>query len=351
MSHLQDEIGEQPLVFERLLRESREQIRAVTRAIVERAPKLVIFAARGSSDNAATYAHYLIEMYLGLPVSSSAPSVYGLYHRFPRLVDALVIGISQSGQSPDVVGVLAEAQRQGALTVAITNERSSPLAHAADLLIEQQSGQEQSVAATKTYTTQLIALALLVAEICQDAELLAGIEQLPAAARLALELEDAAERMAEDLGQHPACLVLARRAVSDLGRSGASGKGRLQPFALTRGRARRRSRAAQPDSERDPRPAPGPVPRPAPARRRPGSTARIIEGHPHGMTGSTAASARVLNSICPGQFALKERPPRAPGGNPWAEVRCGRVANTSCGLVLLERLVRAHGGRTDSRQA
>jgi glucosamine--fructose-6-phosphate aminotransferase (isomerizing) len=210
MSHLRDEIFEQPLVFERLLAESREQIRAVTHAVVERAPKLVVFAARGSSDNAATYAHYLIETHLGLPVSSSAPSVYSLYQRFPRLVDALVIGISQSGQSPDVVGVLAEGQRQGALTVAITNERSSPLAQAADLLIEQRSGQEQSVAATKTYTTQLMALALVVAELSQDAELLAGIDRLPAAARLALELEDATERMAGDLAQHPACLVLAR---------------------------------------------------------------------------------------------------------------------------------------------
>ena len=136
--------------------------------------------------------------------------IYSLYHRFPNLSDALVIGISQSGQSPDVVGVLAEAQRQGAMTVAITNDRSSPLAQAADLLIEQCAGPELSVAATKTYTTQLMALALLVAEMSQDAQLLAGIRQLPAAARFALELEAAAERMAEDLAQGPACLVLAR---------------------------------------------------------------------------------------------------------------------------------------------
>jgi glucosamine--fructose-6-phosphate aminotransferase (isomerizing) len=106
--------------------------------------------------------------------------------------------------------VLAEAQRQGALTVAITNERSSPLAQAADLLIEQCAGQEVSVAATKTYTTQLVALAMLVAEISQDAQLLAGLDRLPAAARLALEIEEAAADMAEDLAHAPACLVLAR---------------------------------------------------------------------------------------------------------------------------------------------
>jgi glutamine---fructose-6-phosphate transaminase (isomerizing) len=96
------------------------------------------------------------------------------------------------------------------MTVAITNEGSSPLAQAADLLIEQCAGPELSVAATKTYTTQLMALALLVAEMSQDAELLAGIDRLPAAARLALELEEAAEHIAEALAQSPACLVLAR---------------------------------------------------------------------------------------------------------------------------------------------
>ena len=210
MSHLRDEIFEQPLVFDRLLTEGLEQVRAVTGAVAARPPKLVIFAARGSSDNAVTYAHYLIETYLGLPVSSSAPSIYSLYNRFPNLSDALVIGISQSGQSPDVVGVLAEAQRQGALTVALTNEGSSPLAQAADLLIGQCAGHELSVAATKTYTTQLIAVGMLVAEMSQDAQLLAGIDRLPAAARMALQLEDAAERMAEDLAQDSACLVLAR---------------------------------------------------------------------------------------------------------------------------------------------
>jgi glutamine---fructose-6-phosphate transaminase (isomerizing) len=210
MSHLRDEIVEQPLAFERLLAHGLAQVRAVTRAVAERPPRLVIFAARGSSDNAVIYAHYLIETYLGLPVSSSAPSMYSLYHRFPNLSDALVIGISQSGQSPDVVGVLAEAQRQGAMTLAITNERSSPLAQAADLLIEQWAGPELSVAATKTYTTQLLALALLVADISQDSQLLAGIQRVPAAARLALELDEAAEHLAEDLAASPACLVLAR---------------------------------------------------------------------------------------------------------------------------------------------
>jgi glucosamine--fructose-6-phosphate aminotransferase (isomerizing) len=210
MSHLRDEIFEQPAIFERILSEDREQVRAVARAISDRPPRLVVFAARGSSDNAVTYAHYLIETYLGLPVSSSAPSIYSLYQRFPNLSNALVVGISQSGQSPDVVGVLAEAQRQRALTVAITNDRSSPIAQSADLVIEQCAGPELSVAATKTYTTQLMAIAMLVAELSEDPQLAAGVHRLPGAARRALELEEASERIAEALAPSQACLVLAR---------------------------------------------------------------------------------------------------------------------------------------------
>ena len=210
MSHLRDEIFEQPLVFERLLTEGLEQVRAVTRAVAERPPKLVIFAARGSSDNAVTYAHYLIETYLGLPVSSSAPSIYSLYHRFPNLSDALVIGISQSGQSPDVVGVLAEAQRQGAMTVAITNDRSSPLAQAADLLIEQCAGPEAIGGCHQNLYHAAYGPGAARGRDEPGHPAPGRHRQLPAAARFALELEAAAERMAEDLAQGPACLVLAR---------------------------------------------------------------------------------------------------------------------------------------------
>src|SRR5438067_1180278 len=100
MSHLRDEIFEQPAVFERVLSEDREQVRAVARAISARPPRLVVFAARGSSDNAVTSAHYLVETYLGLPVSSSAPSIYSLYQRFPNLSDALADrGTSRPGSA------------------------------------------------------------------------------------------------------------------------------------------------------------------------------------------------------------------------------------------------------------
>ncbi|MHB8618456.1 MAG: SIS domain-containing protein [Chloroflexota bacterium] len=210
MSYLRDEIFEQPALFERLLTDGREQVRDVARAAAGHRPVSVVFAARGSSDNASVYARYLMEAYLGLPVSSAAPSVYSLYRRPPHLAEALVIGISQSGQSPDVVGVVAEAQRQGALTVAITNDGSSPLARAAGLLIEQRAGEERSVAATKTYTSQLLALAMLVAEMSHDRDLAAGLQRVPEAARLALRLDGAADAVAGELANSPACLVIAR---------------------------------------------------------------------------------------------------------------------------------------------
>jgi glutamine---fructose-6-phosphate transaminase (isomerizing) len=210
MSHLRDEIGEQPAIFARLLEESREQVRTAARRIADRAPTLVVFVARGSSDNAATYGRYLIETSLGVPVSSAAPSITGLYGRPPRLADALVVGISQSGQSPDVVGVLADARRQGALTLAITNDAASPLARTAELLLDQRSGPEHSVAATKTYTSQLLCIALLVAELGRDSALTEGLGRLPDAARAALRLEAAVARIADVLADEPACLILAR---------------------------------------------------------------------------------------------------------------------------------------------
>jgi glucosamine--fructose-6-phosphate aminotransferase (isomerizing) len=210
MSYLRDEISEQPAVFARLLHESGEQVRTAARRIADRAPSLVVFVARGSSDNAATYGRYLVETSLGVPVSSAAPSITGLYRRPPRLADALVVGISQSGQSPDVVGVLDDARRQGALTLAISNDAAAPLASAAELLIEQRSGPERSVAATKTYTTQLVCIALLVAALGQDPVLIEGLGRLPAAARAALCLEGAVARIAHALADQPACLMLAR---------------------------------------------------------------------------------------------------------------------------------------------
>jgi len=156
------EMAEQPDVVERLLREEAGSIAAAAADVERRRPRYVVIAARGSSDNAARYAQHVIGRFWGLPVALATPSLHTLYDAPLRYDDALVIGISQSGASPDVAGVVAAATEQGALTVAITNEPDSPLAQGARHVIGLQTGPERSVAATKTYTASLAAVAALV---------------------------------------------------------------------------------------------------------------------------------------------------------------------------------------------
>jgi len=186
---LRSEIQEQPDVLERLLSAQGDAVREAARVVAQRRPGWVLLAARGSSDNAGLYAQYLWGARNGLAVAMATPSLFTHYGRPPRLDGALVVAISQSGQSPDVVSVLTEARRQGAPTLAITNEPSSPLAGAADLVIPTGAGPEKAVAATKTYTSQLLAVAMLSAGLPggeEDAPALAGV---PAAVRATLELE------------------------------------------------------------------------------------------------------------------------------------------------------------------
>ncbi len=138
---------------------------AIAASIAERDVEHVVIAARGTSDHAAIYAQYLFGIRLGLPVGLTTPSVLSLYGAEPRFGRALVIGISQSGASPDIVGVVAAARRQGAPTLAITNEPGSALAAAAEHVLDLGAGPELAVAATKTYTAELLGLAILAAAI------------------------------------------------------------------------------------------------------------------------------------------------------------------------------------------
>jgi glucosamine--fructose-6-phosphate aminotransferase (isomerizing) len=155
-------MAEQPAVVERLLAEEAGALAAAAADVERRRPRYVVIAARGSSDNAARYAQHLIGRFWGLPVALATPSLHTLYEAPLRYDDALVIGISQSGASPDVAGVVSSATAQGAVTVAITNEPDSPLAEGAQHVIGLQTGAERSVAATKTYTASLAAVAALV---------------------------------------------------------------------------------------------------------------------------------------------------------------------------------------------
>jgi glucosamine--fructose-6-phosphate aminotransferase (isomerizing) len=160
-SLLWKEIHEQPEVIRQLITAEHEHVLRLGRELRAKNCRFVYLAARGTSDNAARYGQYLFGGINRLPVALTAPSLFTTYRTPPRLESALVIGISQSGQSPDIVEVLEEARRQGAPTIAITNDESSPLARAAEHVLLLGAGREISVAATKTYTSTLALIAML----------------------------------------------------------------------------------------------------------------------------------------------------------------------------------------------
>lgn len=190
------EIGEIPAVLERLLRDGTAERVAAATAIRRAAPSWVAIVARGTSDHAAIYARYLIETTLGLPVSLAAPSVVSVYGAELAWRGGLVLAISQSGRSPDLVAFVEAARRGGALTVAIANDTGSPLADAAEHVVGCHAGEERSVAATKSYVAQLAAAAALVAELGPPgSEPAAALGRVPAVAAACLAV--AAERVGD----------------------------------------------------------------------------------------------------------------------------------------------------------
>ena len=209
-SQLYREIHEQPAVLETMIACELPAIAAVADAASKKQVRYVMIAARGTSDNAGRYAKYLLGAMNGLPVALAAPSLYSVYGKPPNVRDSLVIGISQSGKSPDIVGVLDEARRQGAVTAAITNFPSSDLGNAADHVIELHAGEERSVAATKTYTSQLLAVALLSVSMTGRQEAMAEIEQIPEAVANALEVDRLVAELAPRYRYMRDCVVIGR---------------------------------------------------------------------------------------------------------------------------------------------
>ena len=189
-SYLEQEIREQPAVIRALLREEAGTAKAIAEAIRAFDPAFVYIAARGTSDNAARYAQYLFGMMLRMPVALAAPSLHTLYDAPPDLSRALCIGISQSGASTDINRALTDAKAQGALTVAITNNPESALARAAHHHLFIHAGPERSVAATKTYTTELTAVAMLVNALVVSDSLATALAALPDLAADTLALSD-----------------------------------------------------------------------------------------------------------------------------------------------------------------
>jgi glutamine---fructose-6-phosphate transaminase (isomerizing) len=178
-THMHAEVAEIPAVAARFLDASRETLAAAAAAMRAADPRLVVTVARGSSDHAASYFKYAVEILAGIPVASVGPSVASIYGRRLRLDGAACLGISQSGQSPDIVEMLQSARAGGALTVAVTNDAASPMAAAADHTLPLQAGPERSVAATKTFVTSVLAALALLAEWREDEALRAAIAALP----------------------------------------------------------------------------------------------------------------------------------------------------------------------------
>jgi glucosamine--fructose-6-phosphate aminotransferase (isomerizing) len=190
------DIAEQPEVFARLLDSgARRAISEIAEQIRSRRPRQVIFTARGTSDHAALYAAYLTEIRLGIPAGLASPSAITVYGARPDLRDCLIVGVSQSGGSPDLAEVLRVGRERGGLTLAVTNAPDSPLAATADLHLDFQAGAERAVAATKTYNAELLALLLLIEEVAEaDCEDLADLPELAAATLADDGITDVAER-------------------------------------------------------------------------------------------------------------------------------------------------------------
>jgi glutamine---fructose-6-phosphate transaminase (isomerizing) len=209
-SHLHTEIHDQPAVLARLLAQEGAHVQTLAQTLRQHDPRYVLIAARGSSDNAAAYAKYLFGTLVGLPVALATPSLYTLYGRPPRVDGALVIGISQSGQSPDICAVIEHARAAGVPTIAVTNEPGSRLAQAAGEVVQLHAGAERSIAATKTYTAQLMVMAMLAAALADSAEHSTALAQVPEAMRQTLALQDHITAVAERYRYMEKCVVIGR---------------------------------------------------------------------------------------------------------------------------------------------
>jgi glucosamine--fructose-6-phosphate aminotransferase (isomerizing) len=204
-----DEILEQPVVIERLVRQQRRPLERLAAQLRRRQVEHVVIAARGTSDHAAVYAQYVLGIRNRLPVALAAPSIVSLYGVAPSFERSLVVGISQSGASPDVVAVIAAAREQGRPTLAVTNEPESELATTAETVVDLEAGPELGLAATKTYTAELAAVAALSAALLDDAAAWTALERAPVSIDAALGSGPAARAAADRRASLDRCVVLA----------------------------------------------------------------------------------------------------------------------------------------------
>ncbi|HEY0377895.1 MAG TPA: SIS domain-containing protein [Pyrinomonadaceae bacterium] len=203
------EIAEQPAALQKTIEEERGKVARLGSFIKARGVDLIVLVARGSSDNAALFGRYLLEIETGIPVSLAAPSVYTLYGGELKLDRALVVGVSQSGEGEDINRVLERARACGAYTVGITNEPASSMARTVDELLVMHGGRERSVAATKTFTGQLMLFHLLAAAL-SGRERSSNYEAIPELAARALEHKESIRQLAERYVFMENCVVVGR---------------------------------------------------------------------------------------------------------------------------------------------
>ena len=205
------EIQQQPEVCSRLLTREEPGLLKLVAKLRAKRPAGILLAARGSSDHAAVYGRYLLEHLTGIPTSLAAPSLVTLYKAKPRMKDYVVIGVSQSGQGPDINAVVKLASSQGAMTIGITNDPKSGLAKASRYLLNLGAEKEQAVAATKTFTAELAALALLGVLWNQDRELVRHLWNIPHQMKQVLhETRRPVEALAKKMRSLHACVVIGR---------------------------------------------------------------------------------------------------------------------------------------------
>jgi glucosamine--fructose-6-phosphate aminotransferase (isomerizing) len=212
MSHMLDEIRQQPDVVRRLVDDQFRSVEALAKEIKRRDIRFAYFAARGTSDNAAIYGKYVLEIQHGLPVALAAPSVFTIYETVPHLDShALVLGVSQSGAAPDVIEVVRRAREAGALTACIVNEEDSDLVDAAEFPLFIGAGEELGIAATKTYTGSLALLALLSTALDEGhPERLEHLRRAADTMARTLRMDDTIHHLVQKYRDMQDCVILGR---------------------------------------------------------------------------------------------------------------------------------------------
>jgi glucosamine--fructose-6-phosphate aminotransferase (isomerizing) len=204
-----DEIAEQPTALAKTIESEQSRIKNLSASLKQRDIRFIVLVARGSSDNAALFGRYLLEICAGIPVSLAAPSVYTIYGGKLKLNNSLVIGVSQSGKGEDINFVLEESKKAGAFTIGITNEATSPMSNIVDEVFVTQAGRERSVAATKTYTSQML-LFYMLASALSDANDLPNFEIIPSLVEKALTIRAQVEGLVQRYVFMENCVVAGR---------------------------------------------------------------------------------------------------------------------------------------------